>query len=197
MAKLKGPLMSFGASGAIAKTLVYFPWKGINAVRTYVVPANPKSDAQTDQRNIFTDAITEWHGAAYTAEDVGAWNRYAGILAKIMSGFNAMVRTFVKEAILGNTWTRMFGGRAAGVGTTFFASNVHKISGGLAPSTHWGKSKTHFPNSGEMVDLGNDTWFFDVTGLTKNTLYYYYMDVGESGSTYGRTGIYSQRTLAA
>jgi len=30
MAKLKAPLLSFGASGAIAKAIVYFGWKGLN-----------------------------------------------------------------------------------------------------------------------------------------------------------------------
>src|SRR3989304_5419175 len=43
MAKLKAPLLSFGASGKLADTLVYFPWKGLAVVRSYVIPANPNT----------------------------------------------------------------------------------------------------------------------------------------------------------
>ncbi|KKM06256.1 hypothetical protein LCGC14_1745880, partial [marine sediment metagenome] len=50
MAKLKGPLFSLGASGQIAKALVYFPWKGLNLVREHVVPSNPNTTGQVTQR---------------------------------------------------------------------------------------------------------------------------------------------------
>lgn len=50
MAKLTGPLMSFGASGKLADTLVFFSWKGISSVRQWIVPANPKSADQGDIR---------------------------------------------------------------------------------------------------------------------------------------------------
>jgi len=63
MAKLKAPLLSLGASGAIGKSLVYFPWKGIDAVREYVVPANPKSGAQNTQRGYLTAAVAAIHAA--------------------------------------------------------------------------------------------------------------------------------------
>ncbi|GAI75819.1 unnamed protein product, partial [marine sediment metagenome] len=46
MAKLKGPLFSLGASGALGEAVVYFPWKGLNVVREYVIPSNPKTDPQ-------------------------------------------------------------------------------------------------------------------------------------------------------
>ena len=57
MAKLKAPLLSFGASGAIAKSLVYFPWKGLNVVREYVIPSNPKSTLQVTQRGYLAAAV--------------------------------------------------------------------------------------------------------------------------------------------
>jgi len=49
MAKLKAPLMSLGASGALGKALVFFGWKGLDVVREYVIPANPKTTAQNTQ----------------------------------------------------------------------------------------------------------------------------------------------------
>jgi hypothetical protein len=50
MAKVTGPLQSFSASGQIAKSIVFGAWKGINYVRQYVIPANPQSESQGDQR---------------------------------------------------------------------------------------------------------------------------------------------------
>lgn len=197
MAKVKAPLMSFSARGKIADALVYFPWKGVNAVRQYVIPANPQSDDQTTQRTRMEDAVDEWHGAAYTADDVTAWNRLAGIAEKIMSGFNRMVQEHILENILGNTWTRIWAAWFSAIITTSLTVNIAKVSAGDVPTVYWGTRKTHFPNSKAMTDLANDRWFADISGLIKNTLYYFYFDVGTSGSSYGRTGIYQQRTAAA
>ncbi|GAI80781.1 unnamed protein product, partial [marine sediment metagenome] len=63
MAKLKAPLLSFGASGAIAKAVVYFPWKGLNVAREYVIPANPKTTLQTTQRGYLSAAVDAIHAA--------------------------------------------------------------------------------------------------------------------------------------
>lgn len=50
MAKVTGPLHSEGASGKIADSIVFFPWKGINVVRQWLKPSNPKTEDQGDQR---------------------------------------------------------------------------------------------------------------------------------------------------
>lgn len=50
MAKVTGPLFSISASGKIADAMVYFGWKGINVVRGFVIPSNPMSSGQGDQR---------------------------------------------------------------------------------------------------------------------------------------------------
>jgi len=47
-----------------------------------------------------------------------------------------------------------------------------------------------------MGDTGGDNWEITLTGLTASTLYYFYIDVGSSGTDYGRTGIYMNRTTA-
>lgn len=52
MAKVTGPLFSMSASGKIANAMVFFGWKGINVVRSWVIPANPQSANQGDQRII-------------------------------------------------------------------------------------------------------------------------------------------------
>ena len=50
MAKVTGPLFSLSASGKIANAMVHFGWKGLNVVREWVIPANPKSGSQGDVR---------------------------------------------------------------------------------------------------------------------------------------------------
>jgi len=197
VAKLTGPCFSLKASGQLGKTLVFFPWKGLNALRTYVIPANPKSAAQTTQRGYFEDAVDEWHGAAYSAADVSAWNRLAGIADKIMTGFNRMIREYVKEAITANVWERIHYGSTSDVLTVSFVAICHKAAAGNAPSVHYGISKTNMPNTVELDSAGGDTWQNLIEGLTIDTLYYFYFDVGTTATDYGRTGIYSQRTAAA
>ncbi|GAI57182.1 unnamed protein product [marine sediment metagenome] len=197
MAKLKAPLLSFGASGALAKAIVFFPWKGVDAVREYVIPANPKTKPQRDQREHMSNAVDEWHDAKYSAIDVTAWNRFAGTLKAIMSGFNAMVRTFIKEAILDNTWTRLKDMYLEDVEDDRFTATIAIPSALGDPTIHWGTSKTHFPDEAVMPTTDGNKGTYTITGLTKNTLYYFYCHYGVSGDTYGRTGIYSQRTAAA
>ncbi|MBA7642501.1 hypothetical protein ES703_50196 [subsurface metagenome] len=196
MAKLTGPFFSLKASGQLGKTIVAFPWKGLNCLRTYVIPANPKSDAQKVQRGYFGDAVTAWHASEFSADDVGAWNRYSGILPKIMSGFNAMIKSFVDQALLGNTWEKIWQVTTPLVQDENFDILVHKAEGGNTPTIHWGTRKTHFPNSQGIGSDGVDTWRTTIADLIKNTLYYFYIDVGTSGEDYGRTGIGSVRTLA-
>lgn len=53
MARLTAPLLSLGASGSIAKSLVFSSWKGIPYARVHVIPANPNSTLQQDVRGVF------------------------------------------------------------------------------------------------------------------------------------------------
>ncbi|MBA7703887.1 hypothetical protein ES703_112684 [subsurface metagenome] len=202
MAKVNAPLISFSASGQIAKAVVYFSWKGINAVRQYVIPANPKSDDQITQRNRMTDAVAAWHAAPYDADDVTAIEVEVieGVLDQagdVFTPSGAMCKTFIIEDILGNTWERIRNGSSANAQPTEFEVHVQKIGGGNAPMCYYGTRKTHFPNSKVLVDEGGATWGENITGLIKNTLYYFYFDVGTSGTDFARTGIYQQRTPAA
>jgi hypothetical protein len=52
MAKVTGPLMSMTASGKIGDAIVFSIWKGVAYVRQFVIPANPQSTGQGDQRII-------------------------------------------------------------------------------------------------------------------------------------------------
>lgn len=105
MAKLQAPLLSLGASGALGKAIVFFGWKGIDVARSYVVPANPRTDPQVAQRGRMTDAVDHVHTAQglaadpLAAADVTAYAVYASTLTGVMTWFNATVRQFVKQRV--------------------------------------------------------------------------------------------------
>ncbi|MBA7615764.1 hypothetical protein ES703_23050 [subsurface metagenome] len=69
MARLTAPLLSLGASGSIAKALVYASWKGIPYARVHVVPTNPKSVAQQEVRGIFSTLNAMWTRMPQLARD--------------------------------------------------------------------------------------------------------------------------------
>lgn len=60
MAKTTAPLLSFGADGQLAKTVVYSSWKGIRYSRRYVVPANPRTTKQVVTRSLFKNLNLMW-----------------------------------------------------------------------------------------------------------------------------------------
>lgn len=104
MAKVIAPLMSFGASGKLANTLVFFPWKGIKAVRSYVIPANPRSPAQEDQRQNLIDAVELIHDAQKAITplnelDVAAYNAWASIMPTPRTWFNQACANFIQQRV--------------------------------------------------------------------------------------------------
>ncbi len=87
MAKTTGPLLSFGASGTIAKTVVFSKWKGIPYARQRVVPSNPQSAAQSLTRNVFGFMSDMWKGAPTLLRT--PWDRFAQ--GQALTGRNAWI----------------------------------------------------------------------------------------------------------
>jgi len=98
LAKLKAPLMSLGASGQLGKSLVFFPWKGLDVVREYVVPSNPDTTLQQTQRSYVTAAVAAIHAAQARPDnplsetDQMAYSALASAKGKIMTWFNQIVK---------------------------------------------------------------------------------------------------------
>lgn len=77
MSRTIAPLLSFGASGQIAKTQVYASWKGRQYARRYVIPTNPRSLEQTSTRDVFrwlNDAFRYFPSPAVAAWQLKARN---------------------------------------------------------------------------------------------------------------------------
>ena len=109
MAKVNAPLFSFNASGKLANSLVYFPWKGIDSVRSYVVPANPNTAAQQTQRGYFEAAVDAIHDAlalaanGLDADDKTAMALLASTRATPRTWFNEIVKLWADAKVAGNS----------------------------------------------------------------------------------------------
>lgn len=195
MAKVKAPLMSFDARGQIAKSLVYLGWKGLKTVRQYVIPANPKTQAQQDQRGDFGDAVGFWHTDGYSVGDVTAWNLLALSLKEALSGFNVFIRLRVKSLIQAtHFWFPIHGVAVTPVSEVQFDVDA------LTEENHTGilyigTTKSNMVNE-KTAAWGGDRYTFEVSALSKSTKYYFY--IAHTEALYdGRTGIYEYTTPAA
>lgn len=88
MSRTVAPLLSFGASGAIAKTQVYATWKGIAYARRYVIPANPNTAEQQETRSVFSWLVNSWKFA--DAAVIAAFDAYAE--GQPLTGLNAYIK---------------------------------------------------------------------------------------------------------
>jgi len=109
VAKLKAPLLSLGAAGALGKSLVFFGWKGIDAVREYVIPSNPRTALQTTQRGYLTDAVAKIHACQILAvnpldaDDIAAYAALGATRPTPRTWFNEAVKVWIDTKVAGFT----------------------------------------------------------------------------------------------
>lgn len=133
MAKVSAPLLSFGASGSIANVQTYFPWKGLNCVRKYVIPSNPRTTAQVIQRGYITTVVALIHTAMSTAAnklsdiDKAAYSLLASVQGITMTWFNAASKQGVDQNV------------AAKKAVVYRDGTTTPGWGSLAASLYWSK----------------------------------------------------------
>jgi len=204
MAKLKAPLMSLGASGALGKSIVYFPWKGLDVVREYVIPANPKSDDQLIQRGYFSEGVTAIHAAQALADDgleaidILAYALYGSTFPTPRTWFNQIMMRWLLAAT--RTEHREIFGSAeftdvgAGATTIIMINQQRPIETGFMCC---GTSKTALHKKVAADGVANlHTGVF--TGLTKGEKYYFQFrpDKVVDDQYVMRSGIYHHVQLA-
>jgi hypothetical protein len=188
MARVISPLLSGKASGQIMKSLVFFPWKSINAVRSYVIPANPGSPLQDTIRAQLKAAVDKWHATLYTTFDKTAWNLYATTMAAIQSGFNVMVKCYIAMVRLGNTWQKIWNAEVEEVSATEMTITCD-VDENLTHRIHYGESKNFMPTTKD-VEASGKVATFALTELTQDLIYYFWIEDIETSSAGSRTGVY-------
>ena len=206
MAKLNAPLFSFSASGKLAGALVFFGWKGINVVRQYVVPSNPKTAAQTTHRGYLTAAVAMVHTAQARAltplgsDDQVAYSALAAVKGIIMTWFNMAVKLWVDGMVAGKVPCIYSGGvvqvKTAAAITCEIYLNEGTGSTLAAGKFYFGSSKTNLIHSkAAVVGAGASAYLSAVdcsAFLTAGTKYYlqFRPDSGD-GCEGADSGIYS------
>lgn len=196
MAKLKGPLFSLGASQQLGKALVFFGWKGLDVVREYVIPANPRTALQTTQRGYLTSAVAAVHASQadatfpLAAVDVAAYALWASVVQAATTWFNQAVKNAVEQLIAGLTvrvWG--WGGTTAGVGT--LTPSVYEINAvTTAGNFHWGTSRTALIHTQADVPVGRHH-VCTIPGLTAGVKYYWqFRPTAPAGVVGANSGIY-------
>lgn len=127
MAKLTGPLLSFGATGQIGKTLVAAKWRGVPYARQYVKPANPQTVAQQQVRQTFALLREMWKLAP--AQMQAAWDAFAR--GRPFTGMNKLVGENVRvlngEADMSNFIASP--GAAGGLAPLTFTATTGTVAG--------------------------------------------------------------------
>jgi len=179
VAKLKAPLLSLGASGAIGKSLVFFGWKGLDVVREYVVPANPKTDAQNTQRGYLIACVALIHTCQavpsdpFDADDASAYALLGSLEPTPRTWFNTICRQWLKQKVAAKIPT-IFRNMGAVGGSTKLT-----VTGRVEPESsavesgklHYGTSKSALINSIDCTKSHLATGK-EITGLTAGVKYF-------------------------
>lgn len=189
MAKVTAPLFSFTAAGKLANALVYFSWKGLDVVRSYVIPSNPNTAAQQTQRTRLTNAVSDWHTIGLIALDETAWNAFAATLPKPQSGFNAFCGDHIDFAIGGDTPDMGFAGTVADDGDGTFTMTITEDGAATLVNLRWGTSPTSLINT-EVATEAVDVWTADPADNVAGQRIYGLWEISDAGGIIGTTGIY-------
>jgi len=180
VAKLKAPLLSLGASGAIGKVMVFFNWKGLDVVREYIVPSNPQTTAQNTQRGYLSDAVANIHMCqAFAANPLDAADTVAYALLGSTyptprTWFNTIVKMLIDVRVAGKKQAIFCDGKAEAGAlkiTVTIAQPWDPLAQLTAGKLWYGTSKTALVSSVDCTTIelvaGKE-----ITALTKGVKYY-------------------------
>jgi len=199
MAILKAPLLSLGASQQLGKALVFFAWKGLNVVREYVVPSNPKTALQATQRGFMSAAVAAIHAAQalavhpLAAADATAYALLASTRSRPRTWFNEAVKNWVDVNVAGNLGCVVSGGSLDDTTPAQLKAECFLSEATCAAGTFfYGTSKTALLNSiaaGILTRVATATIPATVAGVK----YYVQFRANAADPSEGaRSGIYSK-----
>ncbi|MBA7538141.1 hypothetical protein ES705_30415 [subsurface metagenome] len=187
MAKLKAPLMSLGASGALGKALVFFPWKGIDCVREYVIPSNPDTTLQSTHRAYLTEAVAKIHelqalpASELDETDQSAYAAWGSTFPTPRTWFNQAVKNWIDVVRAGKGPIIYYHGNMEMTTATDARMQIYcgeKVVGTLvAAKAHLGTSKTNLNQTRDFTVIAgvamNIAAGDQFTGLTVGKKYYW------------------------
>jgi len=196
VAKVNAPLFSFSASGALAKALVYFGWKGLDVVRSYTVPANPKTAAQTTHRGRLTAAVAGVHTMmADTTNPLGevdktAYAELARTRATVRTWFNEAVKLWVDQLVAALTGS-VYGDPTLTPSANTITVSLWESGGTASGGDFWyGTSPTALLHSQVDVPAAQEHTAV-IAGLTTAVKYFIqYRPTAPAGSVGAVSGIY-------
>jgi hypothetical protein len=194
MAKVIGPLMSIDARGKLANAMVFMGWKGVKTVRSFVVPANPNTDAQKAVRATFTTAVEKHH--LLLGPDKVAWDSRAS--GQALSGFNLFMKKVIDCLKAAKTWALYTEVEATPVSATAFT--VDGISDNAAlVKVKYGVNPASYPYELDETAGRSAPGAFTVplTGLLADTTYFFMVTMKTPNSVLGESGEYSYKTPAS
>ena len=196
MAKLKGPLFSLGASQQIGKALVYFPWKGLDVVREYVIPTNPRTTGQVTQRGYLTEIVSRIHTVQGStthpliAADVQAYALLASVVQAATTWFNQCVKDGINQLVAGLREGIYSGGVTTPGADQLTVEIWHIFIAPTAGFFWYGTSRTALINSIASTPVGGSNAAI-ITGLTTGVKYFWQFRPTAPASLVGtRSGIY-------
>ena len=89
MARLNAPCLSLGANGQVAKTLIFSSYRGMNTVKAYKKPADPKTTAQIAQRGLMETVHEMWLAISVWSTEKEGWRIRASQIAPFWNSHNA------------------------------------------------------------------------------------------------------------
>lgn len=200
MAKLKAPLLSLGAAGAIGKSLVYFGWKGLDCAREYVVPANPKSDGQIAQRALMTAAVLEVHDAQksvaypFLSADKSAYALDGSLKPTPRTWFNQAVKIMVDAQVDAQKYFVFDSGVCAYLAATTATAEGFTVKEATPTGfIFYGTAKTAMLKS-VAADAVAHAVSAVLTDLVVGTTYYWqWQATAVAGKSVCRSGIYTYK----
>jgi len=87
-------------SGKLGDMLVAYMNRGVQCVRAYVIPHDPKTPLQRAQRNVCKPAIDAYYRFTEHRSTSGSYDEFRKLARLRMTGFNVAMRSFFRVAKL-------------------------------------------------------------------------------------------------
>mgnify|MGYP005852495587 CR=1 FL=1 len=199
MARLKNGILG-KASGKIGG-IVTGSWKGINYARSYVIPANPKTDSQTAVRGSFATIVfiaraimlthirTYWDNLVKGKQTSG-FAKFVGVNQKLISGTTDWENIKLASGSLEGLTSLSLSGSPATEKITATWDQSTATSGDLTDEiliTVFDDDKNFVSSNSGTITRDDETGEVDITGLSAFRDYYVYVDVKNSSGDWATT----------